>query len=276
MLGSGPRIALDAARGSMSGIPKSKFSEINASFNAFALGYSTDLAFNEIQFARVRNDLEKCARSANNVDAAKAYSNLAHLVSYRYDRARFYEYIAVAERLAGKNEDWYYGYVSGAVNLGLFQEARRELDAVAFDNDVWWLNYKYCIYTSMCLFDSALACAASLALMSSEGNNLNRTPALLHVLAKASDLLKQSELSENQTFELVCLAAEVVGGKLKKPLSKYSLSADYESGILYSFSMNEPADTMVELEWEIMERLVDESDVDTSGVFTINVSYPSK
>lgn len=259
----------------MSGVPKSKLSEINESFDVFALGYARSLTLNEIHYARLKSDLESFARKANEIEAAKAYAQLAHLVSYKFDSVKFYDYLSRAENLAGKSEDWCYGYVSGAVNLGLFSEARQVIDSVAHDNDVWWLNYKFNIYASLCLFEQALECASSLVKMSSEDNDLVSVPRLVPVLFKSYELVRQSGIDSDAIFEMVCVAAKVIGNKLRKPLSQYSLSADFESGVLYSFSMNEPADVMVDLEWQIMEHLVEEVDLDTTGFFTVNVSYPS-
>ncbi|PUB45651.1 hypothetical protein ACI51W_06390 [Pseudomonas marginalis] len=260
----------------MSGVPKSKLSEMHKSFDDFALGYSHSLTLNEIHYARLKADLESFARKAKATEAAKAYAQLAHLVSYKFDSVKFFDYLSRAEGLAGRNEDWCYGYLSGAVNLGYFSEARQLIDSVGYDNDVWWLNYKFNIYSSMCLFEQALECARSLVKMSSEDHDLVRVPSLVPALLKAYELIGQSGIDSEKIFEMVCVAAKVIGEKLRKPLAKYSLSADFESGVLYSFSLNEPAEVMVDLEWQIMEHLVEEVDLDASGLFTVNVSYPSQ
>lgn len=269
-------LALDVlikARGIMQGVPKSKLEEINDQIGKFADAYSGDLKLNEILYIRIKNSLDDCIRRGGQ-DVGLAYAFLATLYSYKYDHEKYKEYIDRAERILGDlDEDWAHNCIAGAVNLGEFHVAREVLDRVTLE-DPWWLNYKINIYASMGLVDSALQCSQRLRRMESKDHSLLDRANPLKNAKKASEVLAMSSISQELIFEMVSACAKVVGEVTKKPLVKYALSANYEGGILYTFIVDEPVEKMIDMEWLLSECMIENFDMDVSGVFNACVSYP--
>ncbi|MBA6111317.1 hypothetical protein H4C48_13225 [Pseudomonas asiatica] len=256
----------------MQGVPKTKLQEINDLFGKFTDAYADDLKINDILYIRLKNSLEDCIKRGGG-ELGLAYAYLANLYTYKFDRSKFEYYIRSAEAVMGRHDDdWAHNCIAGAANLGMFDRAREVLDNAKYE-DPWWLNYKINLYFSMGLVDSALQCWQRLKRMESKDNQLLEHSIALKNAQKASAILESVAISQDLIFEMIKACAQVVGEATNKPLAKYSLAANFESGILYTFIVDEPIDKMVELEWQLSECLVDSFDEDMSGVFSASVSY---
>jgi len=253
----------------MGGVPLPKVSLVDKRFEAFATTYAETLILDEVSFARIKSELDRLSNISE--FKAPALMRLAHLYSYKFDVGRFRSCLESAKNLIGVSNYWKYAFVSGAVNLGLFEEAREVLDS--YDtHEVQWLNFKITIYTSLGLVESAVRAIESVHAMESSDNKLIKNPELVSRVYRVLDVLKDHGCDQEMLYRRICLASKVVIDEIKKPLVQYAITAGYEAGVIYSFAMNEDVNLMVDLEWKMAEALIEAFD-DEIDAITINVRY---
>ena len=253
----------------MAGVPKTKIEDVSARFHRFIGAYTETLKVNMFAYNALEADYKRLVTLPE--FEADARTHLGHLYSYILDEAGFRHNFERARQLEGKTPSWRVDFISAALNFGFFQEAKAELDAPwDFSNpEIIRAVRSYMISTG--LFESAARLTRTLQSMRLDARHSNSatTDYMYDEIFCAEEIIKESGATELFVMERIIVASKLILDRVKKPLHRYAISVNYDSGIQYSFAIDDTPENLVELDWAIAEKLVETFDEPMSHVISL-------